>query len=364
MTYSTFVGGSGNDFARALAVDGSGAAYLIGETRTERPATRPRPAPSTRPTTAAVDAFVTKLNPAGTALAYSTFLGGSGADSGNSIAVGGDGSAYVTGQTSDAATDYPTTGGAFDTTHNGSFDVFVTKLNPAGSALTYSTFLGGSGADFAFGIAVGGDGSAYVTGQTVDAATDYPATSGSFDLTPQRRATTPSRPRSTPPAARSPTRPSSAARATTPGAGSRSAPPAAPTSPATRRTPGPTTRPPPAPSTRRTTACTDAFATKLNPAGSALSYSTFLGGAGTDAGGGIAVDGSGAAYVTGNTADAATDYPTTAGAFDPTQNGFNDAFATKLNATGGALPYSTFLGGSGNDEWAERSPSTAPAPPT
>jgi hypothetical protein len=112
-------------------------------------------------------------------LDYSTFLGGTDFDVGSGIAVDGSGSAYVTGQTRSA--DYPTTPGAFDRTYNGSRDAFVTKLNPSGSALDYSTFLGGTDFDGASDIAVDGSGSAYVTGQTFSA--DYPTTPGAFDTT-------------------------------------------------------------------------------------------------------------------------------------------------------------------------------------
>jgi hypothetical protein len=87
---------------------------------------------------------------------------------------------------------------------------------------------------------------------------------------------------------------------------------------------------------------------KLNASGSALAYSTFLGGAGEDEGLDIAADGEGRAYVTGGTGSA--NFPTTSGAFDRTQNGSDDAFVTKLNASGSALAYSTFLGGTGFEE--------------
>src|SRR5439155_834674 len=112
------------------------------------------------------DAFVTKLNPTGSALVYSTYLGGSGFDSGFRIAVDGAGNAYVTGDT--FSTNFPTTSGAFQTTFGGGVrDAFVTKLNPTGSALVYSTYLGGSEADGGRAIAVDAAGNAYVTGITL-----------------------------------------------------------------------------------------------------------------------------------------------------------------------------------------------------
>jgi hypothetical protein len=132
------------------------------------------------------DAFVTKLNASGSALEYSTFLGGSSFDGANGIAVL-DRRAYVTGS---AGADFPTTPGAFDTSFNGgSQDGFVTKLNASGSELVYSTFLGGSGAsgdtqEVGDGIAVDAGGRAYVTGSTNSA--DYPTTPGAFDTTLNR----------------------------------------------------------------------------------------------------------------------------------------------------------------------------------
>jgi hypothetical protein len=122
---------------------------------------------------------VTKVNGAGTALAYSTFLGVTSFDRGFGIAVNSTGRAYVTGDT--GSTDFPTTPGAFDRTFNGGAnDAFVTKLNASGSALSYSTFLGGADSDEGQGIAVRG-GRAYVTGGTSSA--DYPTTAGAFDTT-------------------------------------------------------------------------------------------------------------------------------------------------------------------------------------
>ncbi len=214
------------------------------------------------------DAFVTKLNAAGSALVYSTFLGGFDIDDALSIAVDGAGNAYVGGET--GSSNFPVTSGAFDTTRNGEYDAFVTKLNAAGSALVYSTFLGGSLVDFVWNTKVDAAGNAYVVGSTRSA--DFPTVAGSFDTTQNGEF--------------------------------------------------------------------DAFAAKLNPAGSALVYSTFLGGSGFDSAMGLAVDAGGNAYVAGGTGSA--DFPTTAGAFDTTSGG---GFITKLNSSGSALVYSTFLRG-------------------
>ena len=136
--------------ASGIAVDGAGSAYVTGDTSSTDFPTTPG-AFDTSYNGGDGDAFVAKLNPAGSGLAYATFLGGSGEDAGYAIAVDGAGSAYVTGDTD--SSNFPTTPGAFDTSYNGGTwersslscpDAFVAKLNPAGSALAYATFLGGS----------------------------------------------------------------------------------------------------------------------------------------------------------------------------------------------------------------------------
>src|SRR5207302_10589532 len=125
------------------------------------------------------DAFVAKLNAAGTALVYSTYLGGSGGDLGNGIAVDASGNAFVTGQT--GSTDFPITASAFQSTTGGNGDAFVATLNAAGTALVYSTYLGGSGGDLGNGIAMDASGNAYVTGQTL--STNFPTTQGAIQIT-------------------------------------------------------------------------------------------------------------------------------------------------------------------------------------
>ena len=123
------------------------------------------------------DAFVVKLNAAGSALAYATFLGGSGADWCRGIAVDSSGAAYVTGWTD--SSDFPTTAGAFDSSYNSGKDAFVVKVNAAGSALVYATFLGGSDWDEGKGIVVDSSGAMYVTGYTW--SSNFPTTPGAFD---------------------------------------------------------------------------------------------------------------------------------------------------------------------------------------
>jgi beta-propeller repeat-containing protein len=284
LTYSTYLGGSGFDIGQSIAVDAFGSAYITGFTDSaDFPATSG--ARQTNFGGGAWDAFVTKLSADGSSLKYSTYLGGSGYDQGQGIAVDSSGDAYVTGDT--CSTDFPTSPGAFDTkcaTCNCSaefgflFDGFVAKLSANGSSLAYSTYLGGSNSDLGLGIVLDPSGNAYVVGET--ASSDFPTTFG-------------------------------AARTTNSGS-------------------------------------FDAFVTKLSADGSSLAYSTYLGGSDDDLGEGIAVDTSGNAYVTGETHS--TNFPTTIGAEQTTfAGGFFDAFVAKLSGDGSLLTYSTYLGGSGAD---------------
>jgi len=270
LSYSTYLGGGTDiDSPRGITVDGGGNAFVVGETNSnDFPTTA---GAFSRVTRGVTDMFVTKLNATGSALTYSTYLGGTNVDNGQSIAVDSGGNAYALGFSS--STDFPTTAGAFDTTANGAFDVTLTKLNPAGSALVYSTYLGGNDFDGGSGVVVDAAGNAYVSGGTPSA--NFPTTAGAYDTTFNNG---------------------------------------------------------------------DAFVTKFNPAGSALVYSTFVGGSDFDSFGLIVLDASGNAWLTGNTAS--LDFPVTAGAPDTTFNGgTTDAIIVELNATGSALPFATYLGG-------------------
>ena len=184
LVYSTALGGSpGEDRGGGIAVDSTGSAYVTGETCCSFPTT-----PGAHDTTwgGGTDAFVTKLDPAGANLVYSTYLGGPDGDEngGNegAIAVDAQGNAVVTGQTE--SSEFPTTPDAFDASNPGfPGDAYVTKLNATGSALVYSTYLGGSGREDAFGegIALDREGNAYVTGSTD--ADGFPTTANAYDTT-------------------------------------------------------------------------------------------------------------------------------------------------------------------------------------
>ena len=337
--YSTYLGGSSDDYSYGIAVDSAGNAYLTGYTYS---ADFPTPTGAFDTTFNGLDdAFVTKLNPAGSALVYSTYLGGGGYDQGYKLAVDSAGSAYVTGIT--GSTNFPTTVGAFDTTANGNYDAFVTKLNAFGSALVYSTYLGGGGYDQGDDIGVDSTGSAYVSGFTDSML--FPTTAGAFDTTFNGLVDT----------FVTKLNPAGSALGYSTYLGGSDEDRGygiAVDSVGSAYVTG-YTYSADFPTTAGALDATyngnyDAFVTKLNAFGSALVYSTYLGGSSYDFGFGIAVDSTGSAYVTGYTYYVGA-FPTTAGAFDTTANGNYDAFVTKLNAFGSALVYSTYLGGSGDD---------------
>jgi hypothetical protein len=280
-------------------------------------------------------------------LAYSTYLGGIGEDSGNAIAVDSDGSAYVAGTT--ASADFPTTANAFSKTTD---EAFVTKLNAAGTALTYSTYLGGSwNGDEARGIAVDASGSAYVTGTTN--SPDFP-TVNSFQGSlkgPSDAFVTKLAPTG---AALSYSTYLGGADGVI-GFGSAydeghaiavDAAGSAYITGLTQSKDFPTLNPVQAAAKGDESSIVDAFVTKLQPAGNALAYSTFLGGTYRDEGSGIAVDASGRAVVAGRTYSA--DFPLM-NARRSIAAGV-EGFVTKLSAGGNAFVYSTYLGGAGDDE--------------
>ena len=337
LIYSTYLGGGVADYGYSIAVDAAGSAYITGETgSTNFPTQNPYQASNA----GSWDAFVTKLSPEGNSLAYSTYLGGSGIDEGRGIAVDAAGSAYVIGLSD--STNFPTTAGAFQTANAGSADAFVTKLSPAGNSLAYSTYLGGGGGDLGYGMAVDTDGSAYVTGWT---------NSGNFPTTPGALQTTLAGISDAFVTKLSPVGSALAYSTYLGGSGSEDGLGIAVDTTDRAYITGDTnsTNFPTTVGAFRTTLAgtTDAFVTKLSPAGSALVYSTYLGGGNEDIGRGIAVDPAGSAYVTGPTHS--TNFPTTAGALQTSYAGNGDAFVTRLSAAGNSLGYSTYLGGGGED---------------
>ncbi|MFU2192317.1 SBBP repeat-containing protein, partial [Methanobacterium sp. MZD130B] len=176
LEYSTYLGGTDDEYGCGVAVDGDGNAYITGSTySTDFPTT---PGAYQNTNKGGSEVFVSKLDPTG-ALVYSTYLGGTDYEYGYGVAVDGDGNAYITGETS--STDFPTTSDAYQTSYAGFGDAFVSKLNPSGTGLVYSTYLGGTDYEYGFGVAVDGDGNAYITGSTY--STDFPTTPGAYQNT-------------------------------------------------------------------------------------------------------------------------------------------------------------------------------------
>ncbi len=345
LIYSTFLGGSGGGVEQgyAITVDASGNAYVTGNIGSADFPTTPGAFDVSANGT---DVFVTKLNATGTALVYSTFMGGNGQDFGLAIAIDATGNAYVTGYTNSA--NFPVTVGVYDPSFSSSTltqDVFVSKLNATASALIFSTYLGGYGSDYGNGIAVDASGNVYVTGSCSGAFPLFPTTSGAFDQTQgggddvyvaklNSTATTLVF--------------STYIGGTTNDAGTGIAVDinsdiyiggysASTNFPVTIGAFDQT----------HNAGVNDAFVTKLNAAGSALLYSTFVGGSGEDRATSISINSSGVVYFCG--VSFSTNLPVTSGSFDQTSNGGLDGFVAQLNATGSALGYCSYFGGTGND---------------
>jgi hypothetical protein len=305
LVYSTYLGGSESDYGRGIAVDGVASMYIAGATLSPDFPTTPGALQTgcgrTNPLATGCDwdAFVTKINPAGSELMYSTFFGGSGRDEAYDIALdtspGLVSAAYIAGLT--ASRDFPATPGAIQHVNSNWSDGFVMKLNALGNSVLYATPLGGSEGDWINGITVDDYGNAYVTGTTW--STDFPTTAGAFDTTC-----------------------GTDGNCNNTGTGN----------------------------------WMDAFVSKLNPSGTALIFSTYLGGSNKEFGQGIAVHaaapGRPEAWVTGKTLS--PDFPT----LNPLQSsygetehtgGSGDVFVTRFNADGSGLVFSTYLGGIGPD---------------
>jgi hypothetical protein len=365
VVYSTFIGGKGNENFHdeltapgvsysGIALGGTGDAYITGLTKS-----------SDFPTTAGVfqptlkgysDAYVVRLNAAGNTLIYSTYLGGSGYDGGQGIAVDAWGQAYITGQ--DESGDLPVTGLASHSTgcSSGYKDGYIAKLNWSGTALLYSTYFGGNACNLGWGIAVDGNQNAYVMGETV--SPDFPTTAGAFDTTcgtdgacgggsdlfivkvDTKQSGKVSLQYSTFLGGSGEERVVYNGSVAVDQQGqfiyvtglTKSVNPADfPIKKAVQATPnGPS----------------DAFITKLEPGQAAaqdqLIYSTYLGGGGDDVGMGLAIDLNGAAYVSGGTGGT---FPSTAGETTCSDPG---AFVAKFNAAGG-IEYATCISGLGQD---------------
>jgi uncharacterized protein (TIGR03437 family) len=318
LIYSTYVGGSKDDFGLAIAIDGTGAAYITGGTmsanfpvsgtaylKTFQGGGGQQPTFTFKmPLIDAGDAFVAKLDATGSNLLFSTFLGGTLDDVGSTIALDLSSNVYVGGFT--LSSNFPTTAGAYQRQFGGvdpadqffqTGDGFIAKIKPDGSGLVYSTLFGGAGDDYVQSIAVDSTGDVYFTGSS--GSSSIPTTAGVFQAAFSGPAFLPN---------------------------------------GTENRIG------------------DAVVGKLNPAGSAMVYLTWLGGTGNDAGTAIAIDFAGDAYVAGFSDS--TNFPVSSDAFQKTMNGdggavqfetFGDAFLSVLDANGAKLIYSTYMGGAKDD---------------
>jgi len=339
LAYSTYLGGTDADYGGNIAVDASGCAYVTGETESVN---FPIQNPFQAANAGRKDVFVTKLSASGNALVYSTYFGGTGDDYEQGIAVDALGCAYVSGYTE--STDFPTQN-PFQAANAGNADVFLAKLSATGSALIYSTYLGDTASDFGYGIAVDTSGCAYVTGVTysVDFPTKnqyqgYPGDDWYANAFVAKIDTTSSG--------------NDSLVYSTYLGGEKSdyaygiavdASGCACVGGYTRSIYFPTQNPFQAANAGNA----DVFLARLSASGNALVYSTYLGGTGDDCAYGIAVDASGCAYVTGFT-DSTTDFPTQ-NPFQAANAGSRDVFLARLSATGSALIYSTYLGGTASD---------------
>ncbi|HEX2042770.1 MAG TPA: SBBP repeat-containing protein [Acidimicrobiales bacterium] len=348
---STFLGGGGTDSAYGVAFDDAGAVYVAGYTESsDFPTDGPMQRELAGTEGTRTDVFVAKVDPVRNELVYSTFLGGAGRDVAYSLAVGGDGSAYVAGETS--SPDFPLARPVQKAYGGGTNDGFVAKLGAEGAVLQFSTYLGGGGAESVRGIALDHAGDAYLTGST---------TSGNFPIAGGPLKNAQSRPDDSDAFV---TKINSVGSAwlysTYLGGGDEDhglgiavdRQGHAYVAGDTRSGDFPSVTPlQPAPANPQGGAeAVDAFVAKLAPTGSSVVYSTFLGGRGLDQAAAISVDGDGHAFVTGNTGS--DDFPLT-GAAQDRRNGESDAFVSKLAPSGSSLVYSTYLGGAGSDTAAD-----------
>ncbi len=335
LSYATYLGGSGMSAVTGLAADSSGNLYVAGWTEA---ANFHIVAPEQPSNAGGVDAFVAKLNPAGTSLLYATYIGGNSDDRAAAIAIDSSGEAYVTGST--GSTNFPLMS-PISSKLGGGRDAFALKLSAIGNTLLYSTYLGGTNTDWGYGIAVDASGNAYIAGDTMSA--NFPilgAAQSTFGGNQDAFVTK--------------LNPSGSIVYSTflGGSGVDHVGGIALDSSANAYIAGGTTStnfPVVGPIQAANRGSEDAFLTKLNAAGSRFVYSTYLGGSGggtgfPEVGNAVAVDSSGNAYIAGATNS--SNFPVTAGAFQTQFTSVEAGFVAKVNPSGSALVYCTLLGGS------------------
>lgn len=289
IVWSTFIGGSENDVASSITIDGVGNIYIAGGTNSENFPTSSGTYDDIyeKGLNGEFDAIISKLSSDGSSLIYSTFIGGSSADFANGITLDKSNNIYITGNTTKAKISFPTTSGAFSENHKGNVDSFVSKLSSDGNNLLYSTYVGGFLTDIANGICLDDSNNVYIAGETN--SKNFPVTSGAYDETFSE---------------------------------------------------GPNGQ-------------SDVFISKLSNDGSKLLYSTYIGGVGYDIAYGICLDNWNNAYITGYTERMGNIdyYPITPGAYNNSKFiNYTNVIVTKLSSDGSKLLYSTYFGGSFYDE--------------
>jgi uncharacterized repeat protein (TIGR01451 family) len=295
LLYAGFIGGTGDDRGKSIAVDSFGNAYVTGETSSDQTSFPVTIGPDLT-YNGATDAFVAKINAAGTNLVYAGYIGGLNLDRAMGIAVDSSNRAYVTGEAASSGTSFPNGAGfgslsTFDSSHNGELDAFVARVAANGGSLEYVGYIGGIGSDRGTSIAVDSLSRAYITGETNSSSASFPNGIGFAGLTSFDSSIN---------------------------------------------------------------GVSDAFVARVAADGQSLNYAGYIGGSGADKGNGIVVDGDGSAYVTGETSSDATSFPggNGLGALPgpgQVQKGGVDAFVAKIHATGNSLVYAGYIGGSADD---------------
>lgn len=336
LVYSTYLGGNSDEASLSVAIDGQGNTYVTGWTQSTD---FPTSSPVSPTNSGASDIVITKLNPAGTGIVYSTYIGGAANDVGEAIAVNSAGEAFVSGYT--RSTNLPVVAAVQPTYGGGTRDAFFLRLSPNGNSLVYSTYVGGNGDDTSTSIALNNAGAVYGTGYTsstnfvtVNAIQSFNA--GGFDAFVLELA----------PAGNSVVFSTYAG-----GSGSDQGFALALDALGFVYILGDTT------STNLPTFNAlqpfyaggpfDAFLAKLTPSGNNLVFSTYAGGNGDDSGQALAVDGSGNIYATGYTDS--INLSLIVDAVQPNKGAGYDAYVAKLNSSGSQVLYSTFLGGNNTD---------------
>ncbi|MEW6207382.1 MAG: SBBP repeat-containing protein [Acidobacteriota bacterium] len=283
LLYCGYIGGVSEDFGNGIAVDSSGNAYVTGTTLSSQTTFPVTVGPDLTINGFVIDrdAFVAKVNAAGTALLYCGYIGGNLPDRGDAIVVDSAGNAYVTGNTESTQTTFPVAVGP-DLTHNSGSDAFIAKVNSTGASLAYCGYVGGAGEDMDFNgsVAVDSAGNAYITGDTESTQASFPVTVGP-DLTFNG-------------------------------------------------------------------GDEDVFIAKVSATGANLVYCGYIGGTDDDFSGDVAVDSAGNAYIVGDTLSTESSFPVIQGP-DLTHNGDCDVFVARVNAAGVALDFCGYIGGTGLD---------------